>query len=327
MFLSFIIPVYNTEAYLDECLGSMLKQDIPAEDYEIICVNDGSTDGSLRLLRRYEEKYPNVVVIDQENSGVCQARNAGLAAARGEYIWYFDADDYVAANSLKGLQETCASTGCDRLVIDNYQFLTGSSEPMLENTSWKDSVVWRSIFRRAFLLEHDLWFHYPELTFGEDALYMFEVKHAAPVTVELPDLLYYHRNRPHSLSTETSEKMERTRLYCGLREAEILKGYYDKEADTETANRFMGFLWGSLMRILMMPPRERKLFMAECRQKGLYPCPTPQECTLVKYPGNSRTDLVGKLLDLLYINLGSPWAYHSMRLFQFLFRLKRAIRK
>ena len=330
MFLSFIIPVYNTEAYLDDCLGSMLNQDIPAEDYEIVCVNDGSTDGSLRLLRRYEEQYPNVVVVDQENSGVCKARNAGLAAARGEYIWYFDADDYVAANCLKGLKEKCASTGCDRLVIGNYQFLTGSAEPMLENTSWKDSVVWRSILRRAFLLEHDLWFHYPELTFGEDALYMFEVKHAAPVTVELPDLLYFHRNRPGSLSTEASAKMDLIRLRCALREAEILKGYYEKEEGamvTETANRFMSFLWGSLFRILLMPAKEAKSFLKECRQKGLYPYPTPRECTLTRYPDITRTDLLGKLMDRLYTNLGSPWAYHSMRLLQFLFRLKYAIKK
>lgn len=89
MFLSFIIPVYNTEAYLEECLQSILNQDIPANDYELVCINDGLKDGSLDILRRYKRTYPNITVIDQENGCVCRARNTGLRAAKGEYIWYF----------------------------------------------------------------------------------------------------------------------------------------------------------------------------------------------------------------------------------------------
>ena len=95
MFLSFIVPVYNTEMYLRECLDSLLTQDIPYDDYEIICVNDGSTDGSLQILREYERNCSNVTVIDQANSGVSTARNAGLDIARGQYIWFIDSDDVV----------------------------------------------------------------------------------------------------------------------------------------------------------------------------------------------------------------------------------------
>ena len=326
MFLSFIIPVYNTEAYLDECLGSILKQDIAASDYEIICINDGSTDGSFRLLRRYEQDYPNVVVIDQKNSGVCTARNAGLAAAQGNYIWYFDADDYIGQNLLAELKAQCSATGCDRLVIGNYAFVSGSDAPMRLNTAWEDSVVWRSLFRREFLLEHDLWYRYPELCFGEDALYMYEVKRSMPNTSVLDKPVYYHRIRPGSLSTELNPHTELRRLRCNIREAEILKSYYEKKdgiLTVETANRFMSFLLGSLYRIIMMPPAEARPLLNECRQKGLYPYPKPVECNITRCPEIRRSDLLGKLIDQLYSNLGNPWAFHGMRLLLFLFSLKQ----
>ncbi len=328
MFLSFIIPVYNTEAYLEECLQSLLNQDIPAEDYELICVNDGSTDGSLNILRRYEQEFENVKVIDQENGGVCRARNVGVSAAKGEYIWYIDADDFIAPNSLKELEEVCTIRKCDRLVIGNYQYIPGSAEPRCRNRPWKDSVVWRSLFRREFLIEYNLLFHYPELSFGEDSLYMYEVKRLLPVTAEFTQPIYYHRNRPGSLSTELSPKTEAKRLLCNIREAEILKDYYEKKdgiLTEETANRFMSFLWGSLFRTIIMPRNEAKPYLKKLKEKGLYPYRRPRECTLKKCPEINRNDWLGKCMDLLYINLGSCWGYHGMRMLQWLFRLKRKI--
>lgn len=105
MFLSFIVPVYNAEKYLNECISSLLQQDIPANDYEIICVNDGSTDGSLEILRTYENQYTNIVVIDKENGGVSAARNAGLDAACGDYVWMVDADDFIQKDCLGNINE------------------------------------------------------------------------------------------------------------------------------------------------------------------------------------------------------------------------------
>ena len=74
MFLSFIVPVYNAESYLPDCLDSLLHQDVPHSDYEIICVNDGSKDGSLAVLKAYQETFSNIRIIDKENGGVTTAR-------------------------------------------------------------------------------------------------------------------------------------------------------------------------------------------------------------------------------------------------------------
>ncbi len=89
--LSIIVPVYNTESYLAECLDSLCNQTL--RDIEIICVNDGSTDGSLEILRKYEQKDQRITVVDQKNQGVSVARNNGVAKARGKYIFFMDSDD------------------------------------------------------------------------------------------------------------------------------------------------------------------------------------------------------------------------------------------
>lgn len=214
---------------------------------------------------------------------------------------------------------------CDRLVIDHYEYIVSpeNRNPLRKNTSWKDSVVWRSIFRRAFLLEHNLFFHYPELSFGEDAMYMYEVKRAQPVTIELALPVHYHRVRPGSLSTASHAN----HLNCTIREAQIMKGYYEQGGviEVETANRFMSFLWGALYHISGMPGKDARSFIRELREKGLYPYPKPKECTISKCPEIRRDDIVGKVMDTLYVNLGSPWAYQIMRLIHRMFRIKQKL--
>ena len=104
MFLSIVVPVYNAELYLEECLHSLFTQDLPQTDYEVICVDDGSTDKSGFILRSFSEKHQNLTIITQENSGVATARNTGLSAARGDYIWFVDADDVIQTNILRKLR-------------------------------------------------------------------------------------------------------------------------------------------------------------------------------------------------------------------------------
>lgn len=97
--LSIIVPVFNVEQYLSKCLDSILQQDY--DDYEIICINDGSTDNSQYILDKYSRKDSRIRVIEQRNSGLSQARNTGLDVAKGRYVMFIDSDDYLRDGSLK----------------------------------------------------------------------------------------------------------------------------------------------------------------------------------------------------------------------------------
>ena len=99
--LSIIIPVYNVEAYLKQCLDSVLVDN--AFQDQVICVNDGSTDGSLAILNQYATKYPNVEVYTQKNQGQSVARNTGLDKAKGDYVLFLDSDDYYSKGAIEHL--------------------------------------------------------------------------------------------------------------------------------------------------------------------------------------------------------------------------------
>ena len=113
--VSVIIPVYNVEKYLGECLDSVLRQTL--EDIEIICVDDGSTDGSAKMLAEYAAKDPRIRIITQANAGLSAARNAGMDAACGKYIYFLDSDDYIVDDML----ERCVAV-CERDQLDQFVF-------------------------------------------------------------------------------------------------------------------------------------------------------------------------------------------------------------
>jgi glycosyltransferase involved in cell wall biosynthesis len=107
--LSIIVPIYNVEPYVERCLRSLEDQDIPKDDYEIICINDGSPDGSRGVVVRLLKEFDNIILINQNNQGVSRARNKGIDKACGKYLLFIDADDYVDTNSfgriLKNIEE------------------------------------------------------------------------------------------------------------------------------------------------------------------------------------------------------------------------------
>lgn len=320
MTLSVIIPIYNGEQYIRECLDSLLKQDVPAEDYEILCVDDGSTDGSRKILEEYGARYTNVVVIHQKNGGVCAARNAGLNRARGEFIWFVDGDDLALGASLGALLE--AAKDCDRLVFGAYEFndtLTEEEQALAKagrletNTSFYDSVVWRNLLRREFLLENDLFFRHPELTHGEDGVFLYELTLCKPKTMELDTVVYGYRLHDGSAETAKSPESRRRRLKSRIQCCEIFQGYLGCAG---SADRLMSFLWGTLYDAAGAPKEVTKEAMAELKKAGLYPFRKPKDCTITDSYMVDKTTLVGKIFDFVYRNLHRPWGYHTMRLLQ-----------
>lgn len=120
--LSIIIPVYNSDLFLERCLSSVFNQDLAVSEYEIIVINDGSKDRSKEIILDFQSKHPNLVFIDQENQGVSTARNVGLDIAKGEYITFVDSDDEIEMNSLRSIFRELSANQLDILypMIDTY---------------------------------------------------------------------------------------------------------------------------------------------------------------------------------------------------------------
>lgn len=118
--LSIIVPVYNVSKYLVKCLDSLLSQDLESDEYEIIVVNDGSTDDSGVIAQQYADKYLNIILIEQENQGLSGARNTGIKLAKGKYIQFVDSDDFLEPNVLKTLVDKMSTDNLDILRF-NYQ--------------------------------------------------------------------------------------------------------------------------------------------------------------------------------------------------------------
>ena len=123
--ISVIVPVYNAEQYLRECLESLVNQTL--EDLEIICVNDGSTDSSPKILEEYASKDSRIKIFHQENQGVSAARNLGISKVQGEYLVFVDSDDWIELNALEILYKTIDKRKSDILLFSNYRYYGDSS--------------------------------------------------------------------------------------------------------------------------------------------------------------------------------------------------------
>lgn len=134
--ISVVIPVYNVEKYIEECLRSVLEQTL--RDVEVICVDDGSQDASMEVVEKYAKIDNRIVIIHKENGGLSSARNAGIKAARGKYIYFLDSDDYILQDTLEFLYQEMEQDELDSIFFDADSFY--ESEELAErHKSWKDS--------------------------------------------------------------------------------------------------------------------------------------------------------------------------------------------
>ena len=327
MLISFIVPVYNTELYLEECLDSLLNQDISHDEYEIICVNDGSTDGSLEILHNYASKYHNLFVIDKENGGVSSARNVGIDVAKGEYIWFFDSDDLLKSKSLLSLKSIITENKFDRIRVGMFIFSGDASQYVNDNklkinSNATDSNVCSSLLSRSFICEHNCRF-YTELAYGEDSVFMFGINSHNPTLFVVDKPLYLYRNRENSAMTSFDGVANKKKIKSHFLAANIMKKHYDNKVGNSiaSANLMMSYTWHILNLSAKMLKSERKQIIKAMKKNGLFPCKKPTECTLTKSYQTTRNDILGKLFDWVYIHSHTYPGYFLMLIYEKLYSI------
>jgi glycosyltransferase involved in cell wall biosynthesis len=173
MLFSLVIPIYNVEKYLERCVNSVLNQDFPTSDYEIILVNDGTKDNSLAIAKKFESENGHIKVISQDNKGLSGARNTGLKQATGKYVWFIDSDDSIVNNCLKGLYEFMETGNLDIAHIGFTHYFNNGAETVYLPKSHPDGVVtgekffseiqtaptaWSFVHKRQYLTDNQLEF-------------------------------------------------------------------------------------------------------------------------------------------------------------------------
>lgn len=222
--LSIIIPVYNVEKYLSKCLGSILEQ--PFKDLEVICVNDGSTDGSLDVLQKIKKNDDRVVIIDKKNEGSGIARNIGLSTAQGEYVYFIDSDDWLEDDVLAKIIAKADELQTDILVFGGLSYYNGKGQNGAYSknklpkkyfgkvVSAKDikkdifkfpSTAWTKLYRRSFLIKNEIKFQ--NIRAGQDQLPFFHSMITANRIAILPENIYcYQKNREGSVTSVKKKK-------------------------------------------------------------------------------------------------------------------------
>ena len=216
--VSIVVPVYNSQEYLKECIESLVKQTL--EEIEIIFINDGSTDDSLMILEEYKRKYPEkVVVMTKENGGQATARNMGIEIATGEYIGFVDSDDSVDISMFEKLYGTAKQSGSD-FVECRYKYLQvkedGSKKEILaygnvrdygkKSEMFIDPLVspWNKIYKAEVLKKNRISF--PEGVIYEDTAFFIKSIPYITKTSYVPEELVFHYLRPNSTMNASKDK-------------------------------------------------------------------------------------------------------------------------
>lgn len=216
MLLSIIIPVYNVAPYVERCIRSCLSQDISRYDYEIIVVNDGSTDTSLDIVNNLAYDFQIIHVLSQPNAGLSAARNAGMQIAQGKYYMFVDSDDWIADNCLGKLSRKlidekpdalaiCAADviGCENQRRQSYQNETPIMGRELLRCGVSPCAPF-AIWSAAFFKRHNLTFY--EGIFHEDSELIPKAFYLARKVSKINDIIYFVRQNPRSITRSVNPK-------------------------------------------------------------------------------------------------------------------------
>lgn len=254
MKLSIIIPVYNVEKYLVKCLDSCVYQKVDKNEYEIVVVNDGSTDGSGLILQTYDWKGCNHTLIEQKNQGLSVARNTGASAAKGDYIWFVDSDDWISDDSLSIIFPLLGEVDvvCQRSYIKSFEskditFINNkdfeSGPEFLKHKYDVMAVLY--IYRRKFFL--DLGFVFEPNIYHEDTHFTPRAIYLSNKICCINSPLYYYRQREGSIMSQHNPK----KVYDQIKILNDLYVFCDSSVAKEDRKGWIGQLMsGPILNLL-----------------------------------------------------------------------------
>lgn len=288
--LSIVIPCYNIAAFIGAALDSLLKQPYTInKDFEIICVDDCSTDDTLLQLHQYDQYGIKIIALDK-NAGVSHARNEGLKHANGDFIWFFDADDLAASISIQTIFNALSTSATD---IDAIRFYASYVE---ENSSIDDIKIIKQaptndnlycfVIRHSFLSDKNISFC-DDMTYSEDVAFICLCYINDMRIKEVPITLYYYRQRATSLMhsrNETKHFNSICRLpyyYAEYKEINRLK-ISDNQLKKLTSLVYDA-TQGCLMHAVKQPAETLTSVVENLRCSGLYPYPIRWNLLSMKY--------------------------------------------
>lgn len=239
--LSVIVPVYNVEAYLDDCLASICGQSF--DDMEIICVNDGSTDDSRAVLACWQERDARICVIDQPNKGLSGARNTGILTANGAYLCFVDSDDELEPGACARIVEALQASDAEVLVFGAHTFPKETDDPWLASVLSPRQIsyrrftpdvlfneastpyVWRVAVKAPALKRSGLLFD-ESLAFGEDQLFLFSLYPQVTSIQFIPDKLYRYRLARSGSLMDKAQERSVTKVEKNLEIAKRILSYW-----------------------------------------------------------------------------------------------------
>lgn len=280
---SFIVPVYNTEKYLKKCLDSLVNQTY--KDFEIIVVNDGSTDKSSNIISKYQKKYKNIIVIDKENEGLSMARNRGVQKSSGKYIIFVDSDDYVSNKLLEEVDKKIDDSDILRFQIatedEEYTKINEYHEEVFESMCGYDAFkylssyhfvepAWCYVIRKSYYIENK--FSFKNGVYHEDFGLIPYVIYKARKVKSIDFIGYYYIQRNGSIMNNNDYKKTVKKAF------DMLEQYKTMRLFAKNINRknnlddyFLSYISNSvIVKARELKKDEKKVYINELKKLNVF---------------------------------------------------------
>ena len=290
--VSVLVPIYNVEEFLPQCLDTLVNQTL--KDIEIVCINDGSPDSCLEIIKDYAKKDSRIVVIDKKNSGYGSSMNKGLSVAKGEYIGIVEPDDFIDLDAFECLYKTASKNKAEVVKANYYQYCGETDEDSgvsaLFNTTFPNDEtgrlidpqvnrsiflqqpsIWAAIYKRSFLEENKIQFLPTPGASYQDLGFNFKVWASARRAFFIERAFLHYREDNQNSSVKSASKIYAVKdEYEGIKQFITDKGLFEKLKKEYYACKISSYIW-NLDRLpksaAMKFAKELKLTFKEARKE------------------------------------------------------------